>query len=68
MTELSMKPKTQGDKFLDVREAAARAGLDLTYFRGLVKRNKGPRSLRPSKYVRLFAPDDVDTWRRSWGQ
>jgi len=68
MTDQSMKPKTQGDEFLDVEQAAARAGLALTYFRGLVRRGKGPPSLRPSRYVRLYTVEDVDTWRKSWGQ
>lgn len=54
------------DQYLNLTEAAAHAGVTVTYLKDQCRREGGPKHFRPSPRKTLFRKTDIDDWVKSW--
>lgn len=52
--------------YMDLKEAAARAGVTVDYLKYHCRKGGGPKHFRPSPKKALFRKADIDDWVNSW--
>jgi Helix-turn-helix domain len=54
------------ESYMDLDEAAAHAGVTVSYLKDQCRKGAGPKHFRPSPKKTLFRKADIDDWVKLW--